>query len=159
MCIRQALGAGAWRILRQLLTESLLLATTGGALGLLLTLWLGDLFRLFLPDSTLPIALTSHLSGGALSLAPRALLGTSVVASLAPAFWVLRPDLMSVPPRLRPRRRRLPPARTPAQFPRRHRGRRRPSSPSPAAGLAAKSFYAVRHANPGFDPTASSSSA
>jgi predicted permease len=150
MCIRQALGAGGWRLLRQLLAESFVLAALGGGLGLLLTLWLADLFRLFLHDATLPLALASHLDGGAVALAGLLSVGTSIAASLAPALWVMRPDLVNV---LRASGRAAEGSRQPERL--RHFLVAAEVAIAllalACAGLAAKSFYAARHANPGFD--------
>lgn len=90
--IRAALGASQGRVIRQLLTESVLLATAGGALGLLLASW-GTHAALAALPSALPRANDVRLD-------PRVLLFTLIISlvagvlfGLAPALKTSRPDL------------------------------------------------------------------
>ncbi len=92
IAVRTALGAGRGRMVRQLLTESALLAVTGGTSGLLLALWGLRAFTLWIPDD---VPVSRHLT-----LDPRVLLFTlgvtlltGLLAGLAPAFQMTRPDL------------------------------------------------------------------
>ncbi len=90
--VRTALGASRWRIVRQLLTESMLLSIVGGAIGLLLSIWLTKLLIAVSPPNTPrfdEIAPDARVLAFTLGLT----VITGLVFGLAPALQVSRPDL------------------------------------------------------------------
>src|SRR5262249_20333063 len=89
LAIRTALGAGRGRLLRQLLTESLLLATFGGALGLLFAVWGLDALVSFNPDN-LPRLTEVHLNTPVLLYTLGAAVVTGLLFGLAPAWQAAR---------------------------------------------------------------------
>jgi macrolide transport system ATP-binding/permease protein len=92
--IRLALGAGRWRVLRQLLTESVILSLLGGALGLVLSFWMTDALAGFFPQLAYTIALDVSPDRRALLFTLAVSLLTGVVFGLAPALQATRPDLV-----------------------------------------------------------------
>jgi predicted permease len=91
---RLALGAGRGRIVRQLLTESLLLAALGGVAGVLLAHLAGDsIARLFLSSEQTP-GVEIALNGRVLLFATGLLVAVGVGFGLAPALKATRVDLL-----------------------------------------------------------------
>jgi putative ABC transport system permease protein len=91
MSIRLALGASAWRLSRQLLTESLVLAFLGGVLGLLLAIWGADVLVTLLPDY-IPRLGETGIDGTVLGFTFGMALLTGLLFGLAPAFQASKPD-------------------------------------------------------------------
>jgi putative ABC transport system permease protein len=92
MAIRAALGGRPWRIIRQLLTESLLLALAGGVLGALIAAW-GVEAVAELSASSLPRVNEINIDGRAIGFMLAITLATGLLFGLAPAWQSAKPDL------------------------------------------------------------------
>ncbi len=90
--VRTALGASRWRVVRQLLTESLLLSFMGGTLGLLLALWGVDALAGALPEDV-PRVRDIALDGRVLLFTLVVAVVTGLVFGLAPALAASRLDV------------------------------------------------------------------
>jgi putative ABC transport system permease protein len=150
IAIRTALGAGRFRLIQQLLTESVLLAMVGGAAGLLLAWWGIDLLRALAPGD-LPRVQETSLDLRVLGFTLAASLITGIIFGLAPAWQLTRAELQSY---------LKEGGRSAAGGARRHRLRGLLVVAEVAlslvlligAGLLFRSFLKLQAVEPGFDP-------
>jgi putative ABC transport system permease protein len=93
IAVRTALGAGRARLLRQLLTESVLLASAGGIGGVLLGAWGLRALLAVVPDNLARVDAV-HIDGSVLLFTSALTLLTGIIFGLAPALQVSKPDLI-----------------------------------------------------------------
>jgi predicted permease len=94
--VRIALVAGRWRIVRQMLTEGLLLAALGGAAGLLLGYWARDAIPGLLATSWRDSPFQAHFDSRVLLLSIAVTIFTGILFSLVPAWQSTRVEVNAV---------------------------------------------------------------
>jgi predicted permease len=88
--IRLALGAGPLRIARQVLTESLMLASAGAIIGLLLSQWMVDTLSYLVPPIGIPFSVDVQPNITVLAFTILICMAASLVSGLAPALHAVR---------------------------------------------------------------------
>jgi predicted permease len=86
IAIRMSLGASRWRLVRQLLVESLMLSLAGGAVALLITLWTAGTLMKFVPAMDFPVSLVVHADR-------TVLLATMLISVLSGVIFGILPAL------------------------------------------------------------------
>jgi predicted permease len=93
IAVRLAIGAGRGRLVRQLLTESLVIAVLGGALGLLVAQAGADLFSRIRVPTDIPIVFDARVDPGVLLFTLLVSMASALLFGLAPALQSTKPDL------------------------------------------------------------------
>ena len=149
--VRLALGAGRLRLIRQVLTESLVIAAGGAAAGTALTSWMGGALQFMASRSSLPVDLDAPVNGHILLFTAFVCIAAALLSGIVPALQVTRADLND---HLKEGGR----SGTPGAGAHRLRGSLVVAELSLAimalvcAGLLVRSFEAARAVNPEFDP-------
>ncbi|MGE0130006.1 MAG: ABC transporter permease [Blastocatellales bacterium] len=149
LVVRVALGAGRWRLARQLLTESVLIAALGGAVGVVFAIWGVDLL-LWLKPENLPLLETIGVDGRVLLFTLGVAVLTGLVFGLAPVWQAARVNVNDA----------LKEGGRGAAGAAKHRLRSALVIAEIAlallllagAGLLIKSFWQLRNIKPGFNP-------
>jgi putative ABC transport system permease protein len=150
--VRMALGAGRFRLVRQVLTECAVLAAAGGLAGMALAMWTSGSLQSLLPPGHFPIALDTRLNGRILLFTVMVCVATALLSGLAPAIQSARAGLNEG---LKEGGR----SGSAGQESRRLRGLLVVLEMALAlvalagAGLLVRSFQAARKINPEFDPS------
>jgi predicted permease len=95
IAVRAAVGAGRMRIIRQLLTETVLLFALGGAAGLALARAITRLLFLLLPEFPVPVNLSAPLDGRVVMFALVLSFIAAVLAGIAPALHASKSDVVT----------------------------------------------------------------
>ncbi|HLY63780.1 MAG TPA: ABC transporter permease [Terriglobia bacterium] len=93
IAVRLSLGSGRARLIRQLLTESIMLSLCGGALGVLFAVWGDSLLLNLMSSGRDAISLNVHLNFRILAFTATLSILTGIVFGLVPAFRATRVDL------------------------------------------------------------------
>ncbi len=94
LSVRMALGASPWRVARQLLTESLLLAAMGALAGIPMAAWLGRSLLWMLPPIGFPVEVDFGLNADMLGFTVLLCCAGALLTGLAPAVHAVRSSLM-----------------------------------------------------------------
>jgi len=150
MAVRVALGAGPLRLLKQVLTESVLLALIGGVAGVLLALWGVELLKT-IGAQTVPRLREVNIDLGVLGVTLAIAVGTGIIFGVVPGLASARPELTEA----------LKEGGRSSTQGRRRNGLRNGLVITEvalalvllsAAGLLIKSFTRLQDVNPGFNP-------